>query len=95
MINRNSKKTFIFSNFISETPSLHFELPFYSCKFYLPPPSSIALPKNIGYIVRLFTHPSSLQMIQSYIQSVLILLENFLSGENTRHKNSWPLLRRY
>lgn len=55
--------------------------PFYSCQVLPPSPQLYCLPKELSdpHCEAIYI-PPSLQMIQSYIQSVLILLENFLSG---------------
>lgn len=90
MINRNSKKPSCFPVILFYQNTL--PLPFYDTILFLPsstslppalcPAKSCRTPIGQG----LFTS-SLLQMIQSYIQSVLILLERISSlGENTRHK---------
>ena len=55
--------------------------PFYSCQVLPPPTQLYCLPKELldPHCEAIYI-PPSLQMIQSHIQSVLILLGNFLSG---------------
>lgn len=83
MINPNSKKLSCFPVILFYQNTLPFH--FYDTILFLPsstslPPSSIAYPKSCWTHCEAIYIPPSLQMIPSHIQSVLILLGNFLSG---------------
>ena len=88
-INRDSKKLSCIPVilFYQNTPLPFLWHPFILVKFCLPHQALMPTQRVVGPLVRLFTSlPPPNFLFQ--IQSVFILMENFLSEDNTRHNNS-------